>query len=337
MISQPTIGSIVHGFFEDYLKLEKGLRPNSIKSYRDALRLFLQFSAQEARCNLTRLSLDDLTAERVARFLDSLEVTRENQIRSRNLRLTALRVFFEYLGRQLPERLLQAQRVVSISTKRTPPPTTSYLEREEMEALFAGMPNTGRFALRDRALLLFLFNTGARVQEVADLRVANLDFAIGPRVRLHGKGDKWRLCPLWDETVALLTRLLAESGQQDDPTAPVFSARGLPLTRFGIYKIVRRHTENLIQNTPNARRISPHVFRHSAASTLLESGADLNVVRAWLGHTSLDTTHRYAEINIRTKAEAIKRCEPPVSAYEKLPKQRAWNNDAALLNWLQSL
>ena len=200
MISQPTIGSIVHGFFEDYLKLEKGLRPNSIKSYRDALRLFLQFSAQEARCNLTRLSLDDLSAERVTRFLDSLEVTRENQIRSRNLRLTALRVFFEYLGRQLPERLLQAQRVVSISTKRTPPPTTSYLEREEMEALFAGMPHTGRFALRDRALLLFLFNTGARVQEVADLRVANLDFVIGPRVRLHGKGDKWRLCPLWDET-----------------------------------------------------------------------------------------------------------------------------------------
>jgi integrase/recombinase XerD len=95
MISQPTIGAIVHGFFEDYLKLEKGLRPNSIKSYRDALRLFLQFSAQEARCNLTRLSLDDLSAERVTRFLDSLEVTRENQIRSRNLRLTALRVFFE--------------------------------------------------------------------------------------------------------------------------------------------------------------------------------------------------------------------------------------------------
>lgn len=335
MITQPTVGSLLHGFFEDYLKLQKGLRQNSIKSYRDALRLFLQFAAKDVRRNLTRLTLDDLTAERVTRFLDGLETIRGNHIRSRNQRLVALRAFFEYLGRQLPERLLQAQRVVSIAIKRTPPSRTFYLEREEVEQLFARLPSAGRYALRDRTLLLFLYNTGARVQEVADLRVANLEFAPQPRVRLHGKGDKWRVCPLWDETVVLLKRLLTE--QTSNADAPVFSARGRPLTRFGIYKIVRRHTRHLIKNTPDGRRISPHVFRHSAATSLLEAGVELNVIRAWLGHANLETTNRYAEITIRTKEEALKACQPPVNTSGELPRQTPWRSDATLLSWLQSL
>ncbi len=232
MIPQPTLGPIVRSFFEDHLKLQKGLRPNSVKSYRDALRLFLQFAATDTRRNVTRLSLDDLSPERVARFLDSLETARANHIRSRNQRLTALRTFFEYVGSRLPERLAQAQRIVSIPVKRTQPPKTSYLERDQIEEMFASMSNTGRFALRDRTLLLFLYNTGARVQEVSDLCVGNLDFTVGPRVRLHGKGDKWRLCPLWPETAALLKRLLSEEGVLSDREAPVFASRRRALTRL---------------------------------------------------------------------------------------------------------
>ena len=282
---------------------------------------------------MTQLTLDDLTAECVLRFLNSLETVRGNHVRSRNQRLTALRTFFEYLGHRLPERLLQAQRVASIPTKRAQPPTTSYLEREEIEALFDALPVKGRHALRDRALLLFLYNTGARVQEVADLRAANFEWTPSPRVRLHGKGDKWRVCPLWPETAALLVRLIPKGAHGTE--TPVFTAHGRPLTRFGIYKLVRRHTDPLPACHRRAHRISPHVFRHSAATSLLEGGADVNLIRAWLGHVSLETTNRYAEITLRTKIEAVNVCQPPVSA--SLPVRAAWRTDTGLLHWLQSL
>jgi integrase len=181
-----------------------------------------------------------------------------------------------------------------------------------------------------------LYNTGARVQEVADLRVEHVDFGIGPRVQLHGKGDKWRQCPLWPETAALLKRLLAETGAASEPTAPVFGHRGQALTRFGIYKLVRRHARVLEQDG-QAIRVSPHVFRHSAATSLLESGAGLNVIRAWLGHVSIESTNRYAEITYQMKAEAVRICEPPANAAKRPSNLTSWRRDGDLLNWLQSL
>jgi site-specific recombinase XerD len=161
--------------------------------------------------------------------------------------------------------LVEAERVAAIPSKRTPPPATFFLERDQMQSLFAAMPKAGRFALRDRSLLLFLYNTGARVQETADIRVRNLDLSARPRVHLHGKGDKWRTCPLWDETSSLLKQLLKRQGGPADEGRPVFTSLcGQPLTRHGIYKIVRRSTEALEMRGSNLepRKISPHVFRH---------------------------------------------------------------------------
>lgn len=338
MNAHSTIGSLLHGFFEDYLKLQKGVSPNTIKSYRDAVRLFLQFVSRETARRITELNLDHLTHEQVSRFLDSLEAERGNHIRSRNQRLASLRTFFEYVARQLPERLAQAQRVIVIPTKRTPPPATPYLDRDEIEQVFAHLPKTGRNALRDRALLLFLYNTGARVQEVADLRIANLEFTPHPRVHLHGKGDKWRVCPLWPQTAALLQDLIADH-RQPGKDAPLFHSRGRAMTRFGIYKLVCRHVKCLTHTStaPVRRQLSPHVFRHAAAFGLLDSGVDINVVRAWLGHVSLQTTTRYAEISIRAKEEALKACEPPQLSAGKTNTRAAWRDDAQLLNWLQTL
>ena len=165
------------------------------------------------------------------------------------------------------------------------------------------MPSVGPFALRDRALLLLLYNTGARVQEIADLRIGDLDLQDQPSVRLHGKGDKWRSCPLWPQTAQLLRDVLQNRTPQPSAKMPVFVSRGeRALTRFGIYKVVRRHTRHLDGRCPaTGRHISPHVFRHTAAVHLLEAGVDVNVIRAWLGHVRLDTTNRYAEITTRTK------------------------------------
>lgn len=333
----PTVGSVVRSFFEDYLKVQRGLRPASVKSYRDVLKLFLLFVGEDSHRKITKLSLQDLTSERVLRFLKHLEEDRANRIATRNHRLAALRTFFGYLARRVPEMLVEAERVGAIPTKRVSPPQTHFLERDEVQALFANLPREGPFGLRDRTLVLFLYNTGARVQEVAELRVENLKLSPPPSVQLHGKGDKWRTCPLWAETASALEQLIDQ--QTHSPNRPVFeSRRGSPLTRFGIYKIVRRHTAQLTRGTDALRwRISPHVFRHTTAVHLLDAGVELNVIRAWLGHVSLDTTNRYAEINTRTKEAALQACEPPSTASDGFPRRPVWRDDESLLRWLDSL
>jgi site-specific recombinase XerD len=336
----PSLGAILESFFTDYLKLQRGLRPNSIKSYADAMRLFLQFAAEANGKKLTQLGLDDLHADAVSHFLTSLEERRHNAPQSRNQRLAAIRTFFEHVGRRFPERLGQAQRVTAIPRKRAQFPETVFLERDEIERTLAGLPAGSPSALRDRTLLLFLYNTGARVQEAAGLRANDVHFDPNPRVHLHGKGDKWRVCPLWAETAALLQKLLSDHVVGAPPDRPVFtSPRRTALTRFGIYKIVRRYTTEIVKRGSDGqlRRVSPHTWRHSTAVHLLEAGVEVNVIRAWLGHASLETTNRYAEITLRTKQAALGKCSMPEIGEERIPRKPIWQSDTALLHWLQSL
>jgi integrase/recombinase XerD len=183
--------------------------------------------------------------------------------------------------------------------------------------------------------MLFLYNTGARVQEAADLRVEHLDLGEHPLVRLHGKGDKWRTCPLWHQTARTLDSLLRSINPPSTPQTAVFSARGHPLTRFGIYKIVRRHAA-IFDNPQTDRSISPHTFRHTAAVHLLEAGVEVNVIRGWLGHVDLTTTYRYAEINTKAKQAELRACEPPDTSVGSRTKP-VWRSDETLLNWFASL
>jgi site-specific recombinase XerD len=334
----PTLGQLLHGFFEDYLKCQKGLRITSIRSYRDGMSLFLQSVAKQQGCKLSALKLTDLTCEQVIAFLNGLEAERHNHIRTRNQRLAALRTFFEYLVHRMPEGLKEAERIAAIPTKRVPPAETRFLEQDEVKALFASLPSKGWAAMRDRTLLLFLYNTGARVQEVVDLQVKNLELE-WPRVHLHGKGDKWRSCPLWKETAQAVKELLAV-GKSIGPDSSVFTGRsGLPLKRYGIYKLVSRHTRQFSKAQRGQQgTISPHVFRHTAAVHLLEAGVEVNVIRAWLGHVGLETTNRYAEITFRIKEKALQACQPPVgNSAATRPSYSFWREDADLLKWLKSL
>jgi site-specific recombinase XerD len=333
-----SVGQVLFAFFEDHLSVQKGLRPGSIRSYRDTLKLFLVYVATTCRRPITRLKLSDLTSERVLEFLRMIETSRGNKVRTRNQRLAALHTFYRYLAVRDPEMLAEAERVEAIPTKRTQAPDTLYLEREEIDAVFKSLPRNGSFALRDRALLMLLYNSGARVQEIADLHVADVDLDGPFRVRLHGKGDKWRSCPLWPETAQALKRL--ETVLSADKTIPLFTSRRLrPLTRFGIYKLVKRHTASLHSSASGSRRcgVSPHVFRHSTAVHLLEQGVDVNVIRGWLGHVSLETTNRYAEISLRTKQAAIAACLPPVDSSETFRPSDGWRKDHDLMKWLCSL
>ncbi len=331
------LGNALHAFFEDHLKVQKGLRPASVRSYRDALKLFLRYASQAHRKPITRLALSDLSGDHVLGFLRDVEAQRGNSARTRNQRLAALRTFYRFLASHDPETLVHAQRVEAIPTKRCPHSETHYLERDDVNAWFKTLSATGAAALRDRALLTLLYNTGARAQEVSDLHVGDVQLDGAPRLRLHGKGDKWRMCPLWPETANLLRQLdSVRSGVQQ---APLFcSRRRNALTRFGIYKLVRRHAAALDSKINARKHVSPHVFRHTTAMHLLESGVDVNVIRAWLGHVSLETTNRYAEITLRTKQEAVARCMPPVpSASADTPPSGRWRNDEVLIKWLDSL
>jgi integrase/recombinase XerD len=333
-----SVGQVLFAFFEDHLKVQKGLWPGSVRSYRDTLKLFLAYVATSCRRPITRLTLPDLSSQRVLDFLGVIESIRLNQVRTRNQRLAALRTFYRYLAVRHPEMLAEAERVEAIPTKRTPPPETRYLERDEIDKLFTTLPKEGSLALRDRALLMLLYNSGARAQEIADLRVGDVDLVEPLRVRLHGKGDKWRSCPLWPQTAEALKQLATV--RCGDKGAPLLTSRQhRPLTRFGIYKLVKRHTATLRSTPPHAKRcgVSPHVFRHSIAVRLLEEGIDENVIRGWLGHVSLDTTHRYAEITLRTKQAAVAVCLPPIGRSETPRRTAGWQKDEELMKWLNSL
>lgn len=335
MSSSEPLGPLLHSFFASHLVTVKGLRPASVRSYRDTVRLLLLFIAAEKRCRLTRLALEDLSFERIVGFLRYLEEQRGNQIRTRNQRLAALHTLFEYIASRSPEMLAVCQRVAAIPLKRCAPAPTAFLERDEVRELLRRLPREGRLALRDRTLLLFLYNSGARVSEAAALRSEHLDLGEHPTVRLHGKGDRWRTCPLWAETAQLLRSLLGSLEPPAGPQSPVFGAHGRPLTRSGIYKIVRRHAADF-DDARLQRRVSPHVFRHTCAVHLIEAGVEVNVIRGWLGHADLTTTNRYAEINTKAKEAALQLCEPPHSS-EGLPSRPIWRSDRELLNWLASL
>jgi len=332
------IGSVLFAYFEDHLKVQKGLRPTSVQSYRDTLKLFLVSVAKNMHRPVTKLTLSDLTADQVLAFLRAIEIECHNKARTRNQRLAALRTFYRFLAVHCLETLAEAQRVEAIPTKCTSATQTLYLERDEIDLLFKSMAQQGSLALRDRSILMLLYNTGARAQEIVDLHVDDVDLKEPLRVRLHGKGDKWRSCPIWPETAALLRQL--ETVRGADPSQPLFVSRtGRPITRFGLYKIVTRHTADIYASADMTRKyhVTPHVFRHTTAVHLLEAGVDINVIRGWLGHVNLETTQRYAEINLRTKQAALTACLPPTETAEVYPAKRLWRQDEDLMKWLQSL
>jgi len=276
----------------------------------------------------------------ILRFLNHLETERANKPQTRNQRLAAIRSFFEYIGSSEIELLDHSQKVTSIPFKRFKIAPTGYLERDEMQRLlgqFTGQKS--ETALRHHALLLFLYNTGARAQEAADLRMNCVDLDFPGSARICGKGQKWRVCPLWQSTVDAIKASLA-SRSAVDINDPVFVNRyGAALTRFGIYYLVRKYAKT-IETEVSSRvqsHVSPHTLRHSTAVHLLEAGVEVNVIRGWLGHASLETTNRYAEINTKTKEKALRSCEIGALSDAGPHTQPNWKRDDDLLNWLRSL
>lgn len=328
----------VQGFFHQYLAAQRGLSLNTILSYRDSLKLFLRFVSERVGKPVDQLSVEDFDRKLTAAFLDHLEASRGNSTPTRNQRLAALRAFFRYVAGQEPLVLARCQQICEIPTKRTPHQTMEYLEDQEMSAVLESVDRHSRHGLRDYALLMFLYNTGARVQEIVDLKIPDVRLQAPRQVKLTGKGRKERLCPLWPETAEALENYLHHREVDAGEVSSLFlNANGKPITRFGIRYIVRRYGAKAAQVCPSMKnkKINPHCIRHTTALHLLQSGNDIAVIKDWLGHADVNTTHGYVEIDMKMKRKALEGCQPP--KLKTGPKHRPPWLKPGILRWLDEL
>lgn len=332
-----TLSSLVQTFFTVALP-QRGMSPLTLLSYRDAMKLLLRFVAERRRRAVIHLDVADLDAVIVRDFLDNLEKKRGNEISTRNNRLAALRSFFAFVAAEDPSFSDQCHRICSIPLKRAPVRPIPYLEQHEMLAMLDAPDQSTRSGRRDRALLLFLYNTGARVQELTGVRASDLHLSRPPQVLLRGKGRKERICPFWASTARVLRDLLRENAISQSSDDNIFlNTQGEPLTRFGVDYILKKHATAVVKAVPSLarKRVSPHTIRHTTAVHMLNAGVDLNVIRAWLGHVDLRTTSIYAEINLATKRKAIQECAPTTGKGRR--GRSLWKRNADLLAWLEDL
>jgi len=323
----------IRRFLLEYLIGDRNLAPNTQRSYRDTLVLFLPSVAKKLGKPIDQLAIEDVCASTVRQFLHELEQKRGCSISTRNQRLAAIHALARFIGERSPEHIAWLAEIRSIPFKKTSKPSMAYLEKHEMDTLLNASNRQGPQCLRDHALLLFLYNSGARASEAAQLTIADLDLGTAPSVTLRGKGGKLRRCPLWPQTAIKLAPLL--TGRE--PQAPVFlNRRRQPITRFGIRALVKRSAQDASRKLPSlsAKPISTHTIRHTTAVHLLRSGVDINTIRAWLGHVSLDTTHTYAEVDLEMKAKALAQCEIPESA---TASSEHWSNNPEPMAFLTSL
>jgi len=332
------MGPFVRRFLIEELVADRNLSPNTQKSYRDTIRLLFNFVAERYSTDPTRATVEQVDAALIRAFLAHLENDRGNSIATRNQRLAALHSLFRFIGRLVPDLIEHAAQIQAIPLRRTIVPTMAYLDKHEIDALLGVPDRHCPQGCRDYALLLFLYNTGARATEVAQLTVADLNLGLSPSVRFYGKGRKIRMCPLWKHTTKILRSLLGPriEGHGESPT--FLNVRGRPITRYGIHALVARTAVKAARSVPSLldKRVSPHTIRHTTAVHLLRAGVDINTIRAWLGHVSLETTNRYAEVDLEMKAKALETCavkaQDPLT--ECLPK---WHVDSDLMSFLGSL
>lgn len=329
------LGPWVRRFLLEHLVGERNLARNTQRSYRDTLRSLLPFVARRTRKPVDRLAVTDVSADRVRQFLNDLE-GRGCGIATRNQRLAAIHALARFVGLHAPEWIEWCGQVRGVPFKKAPRVLITYLEKPEMDALLAAPDRATAQGRRDHALLLFLYNTGARADEAAQARVGDLTLPQVPgrdlaSVLIHGKGNKPRRCPLWEQTVGELASLV----RGRSPAEHVFlNRRGEPITRFGVHTLVKRNTVRAAHRVISlgAKRVSPHTIRHTAATHLLRAGVDINTIRAWLGHVSLATTNVYAEVDLETKAKALGNCDVGGDG-RRLP----WKDDVGLMEFLRTL
>jgi integrase/recombinase XerD len=331
-MSSQVIAPHVQAFFAEYLAQQRRLSPQTILSCRDTFRLWLTFLRHHTGVEPAALRMADVDAPVVLRFLDYLEQERGNSVRSRNIRLAALRAFFRFVALRDPDSLGIVARVLAIPVKRTDQKLIGYLTRPEIQALLAAPDRVTWVGRRNHALLVTLYNSGARVSEITTLKQGQVRFAEHTYVQLVGKGRKERTIPLWADTARLLRGWFQELGE-DAAHVAFPSARGTPLSRDGVDYLLKQTVQRAVVACPSleTKPISPHVLRHTTAMHLLQAGVDMATIALWLGHESIDTTHMYLQADLAMKEKALEKLEPIEGAWQR------FHADDPLLAFLAAL
>jgi integrase/recombinase XerD len=326
----------VKRFLLEYLISTKNLSKNTQLSYRDTFRLLLPFAAKKNKKRIDQLLIEEISSTVVKAFLTELETERGCSMATRNQRLSAIHAFAKFVGLYSPELVEWCRQVQMVPFKRAQHTLITYLEKSEMDALLNAPDRQNSQGRRDYALLLFLYNTGARADEAAQLKVGDLNITTASKrelatVLIRGKGNKPRRCPLWEQTALELNTIIV----QRMPTEHLFLNRlKQPLTRFGIHTMVKRYVEQVAKQLPSIKKkkVSPHTIRHTTATHLLQAGVDINTIRAWLGHVSINTTNIYAEVDLEMKAKALACCE-----IEEKHTPTHWKDNKDLMAFLDNL
>lgn len=333
------LGNALVRFFQEYLPTMRGMSLHTIRGYRDAIILFLRYTSKRTGRGIENLNLNDFTAEQVGEFLTFLEKERSNGIATRNARLAALHTLARFLTSEYPEHLAELQRILGLPFKRgAKQAPIEYLEPNEVKALLDHIDRSTDSGRRDYTLFALMFNTGARVQEILDLRRCDIRTDPPHQVRLTGKGGKIRICPIWAHTAALLRELARKSPNAGDAEATLFlNERGGKLTRFGVRYLLKKYVKAAATSIDalNKKRIHPHCLRHGTAIALLKAGVDFATISQWLGHASLNTTMIYARADLDLKRQALTQVFPDVLSAPT--EGHLALGEANLLGWLRRL
>jgi len=326
------IASHLQVFFAEYLCQQKRQSPKTMRSCRDTFRLLLTFVRDHTGVEPSALRIADLDAPVVLRFLNYLEQDRGNAVRSRNIRLSAIRSFFRLVTLRDPDSIGVATRVLAIPNKREDKKLIAYLTRTEMQALLATPDVSKWVGRRDYALLLTLYNSGARVSEITALRRGQVCFDTRTFVQLIGKGRKERTVPLWQATTRVVKAWFEELG--DDTSQVAFpNARGKALSREGVDYLLQQAVQRAIPTCLSlaTKNITPHVIRHTTAMHLLQAGVDIATIALWLGHESIETTHMYLQADLARQEQALEKLDPIEGKWKR------FQADDPLLTFLNSL
>jgi site-specific recombinase XerD len=323
---------LLERFFTQRLMQQRQASPHTISSYRDSFCQLLAYAQRRLHKPPAKLALEDINAPLIVAFLDDLEKHRGLSIRSRNLRLTAIRAFFRFAAFETPTHAAQIQRVLAIPSKRHPRSMIRFLTRPEVDALLTAPDLANWFGRRDHAFILMAVQTGLRVSEMTSLTRKDLILGTGAHVRVIGKGRKERCTPLAKPTVAVLKTWLREPKRGDGQW--LFpNAKGERLTVHGVQYFLSKHCAAAAKTCQSLqqKRVTVHVLRHTMAMELLQAGVDRSVIALWLGHESVETTQIYLEATLAMKEQALARTTPPQGNATR------YRPDDQLLGFLKSL
>ncbi len=324
-------------FFTTYLSGQKNASKNTIYAYRDTFKLLLKYCQDKRGIAIERITLNSLTAELITGFLTWLEMDRKCSVSTRNLRLASIHSFFRYVQGEDPAGIYHFQQVISIPIKKAEKKLIEHLSPESMKHLLEQPDKGSAKGRRDLTLLSVLYDTGARVQELIDIKVCDLTLESPSVVELTGKGNKVRRVPLMKNTVALLQAYLSGNGldKQWKNQYPLFvNNQHKKLTKEGVAYILNKYVTMTRMKFPGLpEHVHPHVLRHSKGMHLLQAGVNLIYIRDFLGHVDIRTTEIYAITDTETKRHAIEKAYPEIVSSE-IPD---WDKDKELLAWLSAL